>query len=138
KCKRYIVEAEKPPAPIPGSYVAPRLLAHIIVSKLAYGLPLYRQSKMYSRERIPIPRSTQCDWMLAASRLLEQVWQLSKSEVKKSAIIKTDDTEIKVQDPTRVGRTRKGKMTPYVGDEDHPCIVFEFSPDLSFAKNREF
>jgi len=138
KCKQYMVMAEKPPAPIPGGYVAPRLLAHIIVSKLAYGLPLYRQAKILSREKITIPRSTQCDWVLTSARLLEQVYELTKVEVKRSAIIKTDDTEIKIQDPERVGSMRKGKMTPYIGDEDHPGIIFEFSPDLSFAKNRAF
>lgn len=138
KCKLYMVMADKPAAPIPGSYAAPRLLAHIIVSKLAYGLPLYRQAKMLNREKINIPRSTQCDWMLAAARLIEQVYELAKLEVKKSAIIKTDDTEIKIQDPDRIGSMRKGKMTPYIGDHEHPCIVFEFSPDLSFAKNKAF
>jgi transposase len=138
KCKQYVVTAEKPPAPIPGSYVGPRLLAHTIVSKLAYGLPLYRQAKWYDREKNPIPRSTQCDWMLAAARMLEQIYQLMKLDVKLSEIIKTDDTVIGIQDPGRDGTLRKGKMTPYVGDRNHPCIIFEFSPDQSFAKNRAF
>jgi transposase len=138
KCKQYVVTATKPPAPISGSYVAPRLLAHTIVSKLAYGLPLYRQSKIYSREKVRIPRSTQCDWMLAAARLLQQVHELMKAEVKRSAIIKTDDTALGIQDASRDGTLRKGKITPYIGDNDHPCIVFEFSPDQSFSKNRQF
>lgn len=139
KCKQYVVTADKPVPPIPGSYVAPRLLAHVIVSKLAYGLPLHRQEKMLCREGTKIPRSTQCDWMLAAADLLEQVWELLKADIKKSAIIKTDDTEIGIQDPSRKdGSLRKGKMTPYIGDPAHPGILFDFSPNMSFARNRAF
>ena len=138
KCKQYIVTAEKPTPPIPGSYVGPRLLAYTVVGKLAYGLPLYRQSKMFKHERATIPRSTQCDWTLAAGRLLEPVWELMKVEVKKSKVVKTDDTEIKIQTPGRKGTMRKGIMTPYIGDKDHPYVVFDFSPDQSFNRNKAF
>ncbi|CAN5300170.1 IS66 family transposase [soil metagenome] len=138
KCKQYIVTAEKPVPPISGSYAGPRLLAYICVAKLAYGLPLYRQSKILSRENVNIPRSTQCDWMLAAGLLLEQLVERMKLEIKKSKIVKTDDTEIKIQDRTRNGTLRKGKMTPYIGDTEHPFIIFDFSPDLSFARNTAF
>jgi hypothetical protein len=94
---------------------------------------------MLGRDGIKIPRSTQCDWMLAAADLLEQVWELLKADIKKSAIIKTDDTEIGIQDPSRKdGSLRKGKMTPYIGDAAHPGILFDFSPNLSFARNRAF
>jgi hypothetical protein len=33
---------------------------------------------------------------------------------------------------------RKGKMTPYIGDKNHPYIVFDFSPDQSFNRNKTF
>jgi transposase len=138
KCKQYVVTADKPTGPIPGSYVGPRLLAYTCVAKLAYGLPLYRQSKIFKREKINIPRSTQCDWMLAAGLLTEQLVELMKREIKRSKVIKTDDTNINIQDHTRDGTLRKGKMTPYIGDKEHPYIVFDFSPDLSFDRNNAF
>ena len=138
KCKQYIVTAEKPPSPIPGSYVGPRLLAYTCVAKLAYGLPLYRQAKILKHEKAIVPRSTQSDWVLAAGRMVDPLIVLMKRETKKSKVIKSDDTEIKIQDHTRNGTMRKGKMTPYIGDKEHPYIVFDFSPDLSFARNIEF
>lgn len=138
KCRHYIVTAEKPASPIPGSYVGPRLLAYTIVAKFAYGLPLYRQSKIFKHERATIPRSTQCDWTLAGARLLEPVWELMKLEVQKSKVIQTDDTQIKIQAGGRNGNMRKGKMTPHIGDKAHPYIVFDFSPDLTFARNKAF
>ena len=76
--------------------------------------------------------------MLAAALLLEQVWELMKLEVKKSRVVRTDDTEIKIQTLGRKGTMRKGKMTPYIGDQNHPYVVFDFSPDQSFARNRAF
>jgi transposase len=137
KCKQYIVTAQKPTPPIPGSYVAPRLLAFTCVGKLAYGLPLYRQAKMLKHEAT-IPRSTQSDWMLAAGRLVAPLQTLLIREIKKSKCIRTDDSEIKIQDRTRNGTLRTGKMTVYIGDPDHPYVLFDFSPDQSFARNRLF
>ena len=52
KCKQYIVTAEKPCPPIPGSYAGPRLLAEIIVGKLDDGLPNNRQQKIFARENV--------------------------------------------------------------------------------------
>lgn len=138
KCRRYVVTANKPMPPILGSYVGSRLLAYTCVAKLAYGLPLYRQCKILGREKTTIPRSTQSDWVLEAGLLTEQLVALIRCEVKKSAVIKTDDTEIKIQDATRTGTMRKGKMSPYIGDAAHPYVVFDFSPDQSFDRNKAF
>lgn len=48
--------------------------------------------------------------LLAAADLLEQAWEHLNNEVKKSAIVKTDNTYIKIQDLTGKGSMRK--MTP--------------------------
>jgi transposase len=41
----------------------PGLLAHVVVSKFADHLPLYRQSRIYAREGVEISRSTMADWL---------------------------------------------------------------------------
>jgi len=138
KCKKYVVTAEKPCPPIPGSYVGPGLLADICVSKLADGLPNYRQEKRYKREEAIIPRSTQSDWTLAASLLVEPLYELLKRQVLSSRCIQTDDTNIKIQDRKHKRKMRKGKMTVYRGDEQNPAVIFDFSPDLSFDRNKKF
>ncbi len=68
RCKQNITTAEKPCAPIPGSYAGPRLLGEIIVGKLDDGLPNYRQEKIFARHNVTIPRSTQSDWMQATAK----------------------------------------------------------------------
>jgi transposase len=135
KCKNYIVTAEKPCQPLPGARCGPRLLASVIVHKLSDGLPNYRQCKIFRRDQATIPRSTQCDWIIASSLTLEPLYEIFKREVFKSHVIKTDDTEIKIQDRKHKNKIRKGKMTPYVGDIEHPYTIFDFSPTKSFARN---
>jgi len=45
-------------------------LAHVIVSKYADHLPLFRQSEIYARQGVEISRSTMAGWFGAASDLL--------------------------------------------------------------------
>jgi hypothetical protein len=45
-----------------------------------------------------------------------------------SAVIGTDDTTVPVQDPT-LGKTRTGRLSLYRGDDDHPYLVFDYTPD---------
>jgi transposase len=138
KCKKYVVTADKPCPPIPGSYAGPGLLADIIVSKLDDALPNYRQQKRFEREEAIIPRSTQSDWMLSCAALTELLYDLLERETLSSRIVQTDDTEIKVQDRKLKRNIRKGKMTVNRGDRRHPFVVFRFSPDQSFTENIAF
>lgn len=138
KCKEYIVTAEKPCPPIPGSYAGSRLLSEIIVGKLDDGLPNNRQQKIFARHNVIIPRSTQCDWMQFTANTLSLLYDLLKQELLASKIIKTDDSSIKIQDRKHKDNIRKGKVTTYIGDPDRKVTMFDFSPDLSFDKNLDF
>lgn len=138
RCKQYITTAEKPGAPIPGGYAGPRLLGETIVGKLDDGLPNYRQEKIFARHNVRIPSSTQSDWMQATADTLSILYEMMKQELLASAIIKTDDSSIKIQDRKHKNNIRKGKITGYVGDAKHPITMFDSSPDLSFEKNLAF
>jgi transposase len=63
KCCDTIAQAPAPALPIPRGRAGPGLLAHIIVAKFADHLPLYRQSQIYAREGVELPRSTMADWL---------------------------------------------------------------------------
>jgi hypothetical protein len=47
------------------------LLAHVLVSKYADHLPLYRLSQIFAREGVDIDRSTMADWVGRSTTLLE-------------------------------------------------------------------
>jgi transposase len=136
KCD-YIVSAEKPCPPIPGSYAGPSLLSSVVVDKFADALPNYRQAKRFRRQNVIIPRSTQCDWIIAGSLTIEPLYEQLMREVLSSKLVRTDDTWAKIQDRRLPGKMRKGKMTAYLGDENHPLNFFVFSPDLTFKTNKE-
>jgi transposase len=138
KCKQYIVTAEKPYSPIPGGYAGPRLLGEIIVGKLDDGLPNYRQQKIYARQNVTVPRSTQCDWMQATAHTLSLLYDMLKQNLLQSRIIRTDDSSIKIQDRKHKNNIRKGKITTYIGDDDQKITMFDYSPNLSFDKNLDF
>jgi transposase len=136
-CKEYLVTAKKPCLPIPGGNGGPCLISSVIIDKFADALPNYRQTKRFRRENAIIPRSTQCGWVISAAFTIEPLYELLKREVLSSKVVQTDDTWVKIQDRRLKGKMRKGKITAYLGDKRHPLNFFDFSPDLSFDKNRE-
>jgi hypothetical protein len=50
--------------------------------------------------------------------------------VLRSKLVHTDDTPVPVQDKGR-GKTRAGRIWVYVGDEDHPYTVFDYTATRS-------
>jgi len=66
-----ICQASLPSRPIERGRPGPGLLAHVLVSKYADHLPLYRQSQIFERENIDLDRSTLADWVGKSAALLE-------------------------------------------------------------------
>ena len=65
-----IVQAPLPSRPVERGMAGPGLLSHVLVSKYADHLPLYRQSEIYGREGIDLSRSTLAGWLRLNSRPL--------------------------------------------------------------------
>ena len=59
--------APSPMQLIPKSIVTEGLLAHLVVSKFADALPLYRQQKIFSRLGVEISRATMANWFVHAA-----------------------------------------------------------------------
>jgi len=66
-----LAQAPLPSRPIERGRPGPGLLAHVLVSKYADHLPLYRQSQIFDREGIDLDRSTLADWVGKSTALLE-------------------------------------------------------------------
>jgi len=135
-CKGNVVVAKKPEPPFPRCTTTAGMLSDVIISKWADYSTTYRLSRIYSRQGAPIPRSTLCDWILAASLTLEPLYDLLVKRVFQSKVIRTDDTEVKIQDRKTGKNIRKGKMTPYIGDKNNRYNIFDFSPNQSFDRNK--
>jgi transposase len=123
-----IATAEKPLAPIEKGLAAPGLLSYVIVSKYADSLPLHRLERIFERHDIDIARSTMCDWMRQSGEALAPLYELMIHDVRLSKVIHTDDTPVDVQD-SRLGKTRQGRFWVYLGDDSHPQVVFDYTPN---------
>lgn len=137
-CKANIAIADKPGQPIDKGLPGPGLLAHIITSKLGDHLPLYRLEKIFDRAGVSVARSTMCAWMMACGDRVRPLVELMKSRVKQGKVIHTDDTTVKVQDASRKGTCRTGRVWCYLGDQSNPYDVFDFSPDRKREHPQKF
>jgi hypothetical protein len=117
-----------PQQPIEKGLPGAGLLAHVAVSKFEDHIPLHRQEHIFGRHGLVIPRSTLCDWLGYEADLLDPMVREMIRRVLQSKVIHTDDTPIPVLDETLEGRTRTGRLWAYLGDDEHPYTVYDYSP----------
>lgn len=129
-CAAHVVIAARLPEPIEKGLPGTGLLAHVITSKLADHLPLYRQEAIFRRHGVELARSTMCDWMAASAGLLEPVVKAMTRRVLSSKVIGTDDTPVTVQDHAGKG-AKMGRLWAYFGDRDNPFVIYDYTPDRS-------
>ena len=137
-CQEHVMRAPAPPTPIDRGLPGPGLLAHVAASKHADHLPLYRLEGILARHGVEISRQTMCGWLAAAAGLLEPVVGRMRELVLQSLVCQTDDTTVPVQDPDRPGQTKTGRLWTYLGDADHPYIVFDYTPTRERAGPEKF
>jgi hypothetical protein len=112
----------------------PGLLAHVLTSKYADHLPLYRQSEIYAREGVELERSTLADWVGSTSQLLTPLVDALRRYVIAASKLHADDTPVPVLAPGN-GKTKTGRLWTYVrddrpaGDTAAPAVWFAYSPD---------
>jgi transposase len=133
KCD-HIVQAAAPTRPIARGIAGPGLLAHVLVSKYADHLPLYRQSEIYARHGVELERSTLADWVGGTSELLDPLVETLRRYVMAAGKVHADDTPVPVLAPGN-GKTKTGRLWTYVrddrpaGDTAAPAVWFAYSPD---------
>jgi transposase len=125
-CDCTIKTADKPPQPIEKSTAGASVLAQVIVSKFADHLPLHRQEKMFERHGVEISRKTMGGWFPPVAELLGPLYQAGKKVLFESKVVGTDDTGVKVLDP-KLNFARTGRIWPYVGDADHPVLLYDYT-----------
>jgi transposase len=114
-CDR-LLQASAPERPIAKGMAGPALLAQVLVSKYCDHLPLYRQSQIYAREGVELPRSTLADWVREGSELLAPLIEAIRRHTLAGNTLHGDDTPVPVLAPG-TGRTKTGRLWTYVRDE---------------------
>ena len=132
-CERF-VQAPLPSRPIERGRPGPSLLAHVLVSKYADHLPLYRQSQIFDREGLDLDRSTLADWVGKSTALLEPLADAIGRHVLSAAAIFADDTPVSMLAPG-TGKTRTARLWTYARDDRPwggsapPATWYRFSGD---------
>jgi len=116
--------AAKPEMAIDKGMAGPGLLAYIATSKFSDYLPLYRLEDIFQRQGFEISRATQSVWCGDMADLAETLWELMGERVRASHVVATDDTIMPMQGK---GKTTNARMWVYVGDDDNPYNVFDFT-----------
>ncbi len=133
-CCERMVQAPVPIRPIDRGVPGPGLLAHVLVSKYADHLPLYRQSGIYARQGVELERSTLADWVGSAAMLLGPLVNALRNHVLAAEKLHADDTPVPVLQPGR-GTTKTGRLWTYVRDDrpaaatTPPAIWMQYTPD---------
>ncbi len=121
-----ITRANKPIGLIDRGLAGPGLLAFLATSKFGAYLPLYRLEDIFERSGFAIARSTQSLWCRDMAEMFKPLYDLMVRRVLESGVIGTDDTVMPMLAPG-AGKAKKARMWVYVGDDDHPYQVFDFT-----------
>lgn len=133
-CQEAVVQAPAPARLIEGGLPTEALVAHVVVSKYADHLPLYRQAQIYSRQGVDLDRSTLADWTGRAAFLLRPLHSRLLEKLKASTKLFADETTAPVLDPGR-GRTKTGQLWAYARDDrpwngpEPPGVAYVYAPD---------
>ncbi len=100
--------APLPPKLLERGIMAPGLLAHVLVSKYADHLPLYRQEAIYQqRHGVYLPRQTLARGIELAAFWLRPVVEAMQEEQYSGGYLQIDETPVKYLSPGK-GRTSQG------------------------------
>ena len=137
-CCEAIIQSPLPSRPIERGRPGPGLLAHVLVSKHADHLPLYRQGQIYARDGVDLDRSTLTDWLGSSTALLEPLADAIGREVRQGQALFADDTPVKMLAPGHK-KTKTARVWTYVRDErpwSGPRIKAAQTDDLSSCAGR--
>jgi transposase len=129
-----MTQAPMPSLPIERGRPGPGLLAHVLVSKYCDHLPLYRQSEIYARDGLDLPRGLLAGWVGRSAALAEPMATYIGRHALAGPRVHADDTPMPMLSPGR-GRTQAARVWAYLRDDrpfggtDPPAVLYEFTPD---------
>ncbi len=122
-----------PPAVLPGSYADVSLLAGMLVDKLRYHLPLYRQHQRLLAAGITVSRAALTGWVHRSGELLEPIYAAQLASILQSQVIAMDETPIRAgRKKGKPGKMKTGYFWPLYGDQNE--VAFPFAPTRAHAQ----
>ncbi|RWN26452.1 IS66 family transposase [Mesorhizobium sp.] len=132
-CTDGVVQAPAPLRLIQAGLPTEATVAHVLVSKYADHLPLYRQAQIMGRQGIDLDRSTLADWVGRAAYELRPVFGALIADLKRSSKLFMDETRAPVLDPGS-RKTKTGYFWALARDDRPwgggapPGVAFTYAP----------
>jgi transposase len=132
-CTDGVVQAPAPERLIKGGLPTEAMVAHVLVAKYGWHLPLYRQAQMLLAQGIDVKRAVLAFWVGYAAAELQPLWFRLRAHILSSGKIAVDETTAPVLDPGR-GRTKKGFFWAIARDDrpwggaDPPAVAYTYAP----------
>ncbi len=105
------------------------LIAHVIISKYADGLPLYRMEGILSRYGGDISRATLANWVIKLAHQLQPLINLMREQQLSGDIIQMDETVLKVlKEPGLKATSDKYMWVSRGGPPGQTSVLFEYDP----------
>jgi transposase len=132
-CAEAVVQAPAPERLIKSGLPTEAMVAHVLVAKYAWHLPLYRQAQMLLAQGLDIKRAILAFWVGYAAAELEPLYLRLRELILTAGKIAVDETVAPVLDPGR-GRTKKGYFWAVARDDrpwggtDPPAVAYTYAP----------
>lgn len=134
ECNREkLVQAKTDAQIIDKSVATPALLAHVLISKYADHLPLYRQSLIYQRSGVYLSDSTLADWVGRCGVQLGFLVNRLIKLILTQPIVHADETPVKILNTYGTkdikGKLKQGYVWAYVTPQHSPikAVVYDFA-----------
>ena len=127
-CETAPVTADKPAQLIEKSLASPSVLAMLLTTKYADGIPLYRFEKMLSRHGVEIPRQTLARWVIQSGEQLQPLLNLMRDKLLDYPVLHCDETRLQVlHEPGRDPSAQSWMWVQSGGPPDKPVILFDYT-----------
>ncbi len=124
-----IVAAARPTHPLGKCIATPSLLAYLITSKYADGLPLYRQEQMFQRLGHEVSRTSMAHWIIRLNDVFQPLINLMRETQNGSDYLQADETRIQVlKEDGKSVHSDKWMWVTRGGPPGQPSVLFEYDP----------
>ncbi|KAA0675653.1 IS66 family transposase [Roseomonas genomospecies 6] len=104
-CAGAPIQAPARPRVVDGGMASTALVAHVVVAKFAWHLPLYRQAQMFAGQGVALDRATLMFWVRRAAWWLKPLYDRLLLYIRSQERVYCDETPLPRLDPGR-GRTK--------------------------------
>ncbi len=129
-----LVAAKRPIHPLNKCFAHVSLLAYLIVSKYADGLPLYRLEGILKRYGNSVDRTNMANWIVRLESQFKPLIDLMRGTQNTSHYINADETRIQVlKEDGKTAQSNKWMWVTCGGPPNKPSVLFEYDPSRSGA-----